>query len=235
MLVDDIITLSRTLTHTDSDQVTDANALIYLNIVYHNIANAVMEIDEDYFWDIFSVDPWTVADQNEYTFAVATSTTPWMKKIQRIQIKWTSTDDFQSLISSDTLANYPTTTDRLNTNLSTDEGFYDIKDGSYFIYPAPAESVTWGLEIQATSTLIDLVAWGAESLVYPRNSELRDYHHVLAIGMKQYIYSQQGLTNDKNDSINEYKQALEEMLETVKDRFFNPVITQLPNAINLKI
>jgi hypothetical protein len=53
--------------------------------------------------------------------------------------------------------------------------------------------------------------------------------------MKQYIYSQQGLTNDKNDSINEYNQKKEEMLDTIRDRFFNPVITQLPNAYNLKV
>jgi len=65
-----------------------------------------------------------------------------MKKIQRIQIKWVATDDFQSLIPSDTLASYPTSTDRINTNFSTSEGFFDIKDGSYFIYPAPAEAVT---------------------------------------------------------------------------------------------
>jgi len=52
--------------------------------------------------------------------------------------------------------------------------------------------------------------------------------------MKQYIYSQQGLTSDKNDSINEYKAALDDMLETVKDRFFNPVVAVLPNSINLK-
>jgi len=74
MLVDDVITLARTLTHTDSEQVTDSDALLYANIVYHNIANAVMEIDEDYFWDIFTTSP--VIGQNEYTFAVATSTSP---------------------------------------------------------------------------------------------------------------------------------------------------------------
>lgn len=233
MLVDDVITLARTLTHTDSEQVTDSDALLYANIVYHNIANAVIEIDEDYFWDIFTTSP--VVDQNEYTFAVATSTSPWMKKIQRVQIKWASTDSYTNLVSSDTLANYPTSTGRLNTNLSTNEGFFDIKDGSYFIYPAPTEAINNWLEIQATSTLIDLVAWGAENTIFPRNSELRDYHQLISIGMKQYIYSQQGLTNDKNDSINEFNIKLEKMLDTVKDRFFNPVITQLPNAINLKI
>jgi len=64
-----------------------------------------------------------------------------MKKIQRVQIKWAATDSYTSLVSSDTLANYPTSTGRLNTNLSTNEGFFDIKDGSYFIYPAPTVAI----------------------------------------------------------------------------------------------
>jgi len=33
-----------------------------------------MEIDEDYFWDIFTTS--TVLDQNEYTFSIASSTSP---------------------------------------------------------------------------------------------------------------------------------------------------------------
>ncbi len=233
MDVNSIIGLARTLTHTDEEQITDANALLYANIVYHDLANAIMEIDEDFFWDIFITTP--IVWQNEYTFAKWSSTTRWMKKIQRIQIKWADTDSFQTLMNSDTLANYPTTTDRLNTQISTDNGFFDIKDGSYFIYPAPTEAVTSGLEVQATTTLIDLLLTDTEEDIFPRNSDLRDYHQIISIGMKQYIYSQQGLTNDKNDSINEYNQKKEEMLDTIKDRFFNPVITQLPNAYNLKV
>lgn len=234
MLVDNIIALARLQTHTDSNQISDANALIYLNIVYQDFASRIIrEVDEDYFWDIFTTS--SVLDQNEYTFATATATAAGMKKIQRIQIKWAATDDFTSLIDSDTLANYPTTTDRLDSQLSKDKGFYDIKDGSYFIYPAPGEAVTNGIEVQATSTLIDLIAWGSENTVYPRNSELRDYHHILATGMKQYIYWEQGLTNDKNDSINEYIQKVDEIVNQIKDRHYNPVETQLPNAINLKI
>jgi len=232
MDVNSIIGLARTLTHTDDEQVTDTNAMLYANIVYHDIANAIMEIDEDFFWDIFTTTP--IVWQNEYTFAVWSATTRWMKKIERIQIKWADTDSFQTLVNSDTLANYPTTTGRLDTQLGTDEWFFDIKDGSYFIYPAPTEAVTDWLQVQATTTLIDLVLWGAENTVFPRNSDLRDYHQVISIGMKQYIYSQQGLTNDKNDSINEYNQKKEEMLDTIRDRFFNPVITQLPNAYSLK-
>ena len=53
--------------------------------------------------------------------------------------------------------------------------------------------------------------------------------------MKQFIFSQQGLTNEKNDAINEYNNGLNDLLDTLKDRYFNPVVTQLPNAYNLKV
>jgi len=233
MDVNSVIELSRDITHTDDIQITDTKALRYLNIVYHTIANRIIEdINEDYFWDVFTTD--TILNQNEYTFNEATATTNWMNKIQRVEVKWKSTDEFSTLIEADTLASYKTSEWRINNKLSTDEWFFDIKDWSIFIYPAPTEAVEAWMRVQSTITLQDLVLWGAESTIFPRNSDLRGYHQILSVWMKQYIYSQQGLTNEKNDSINEFNQKLTQMISNIKDRYNNPVEAILPNAINLK-
>ena len=234
MQVDNIITLSRTLTHTDSDQISDSQALDYLNIVYKKIASEiVMKIDEDYFWDIFETD--TVANQNEYVLPLANNLTAWFKKITRVELKYSATDSARTLVSSDTIANYKDTVDRLDNDISTANAFYDIKDGSIFIYPAPKQAVTDWLVINAITTLVDLVSWGSESSIYPNNSELREYHDVLAVWMKQYIFSQQWLINEKNDAINEYRLVLDQLLDTLKDRYFNAVETELPSSYFLRV
>lgn len=69
MDVSSIVSLARTLTHTDSNQITDADAMTYLNLAYKRIANVITsEIDEDYFWDIFDTD--TFANQSEYVLPI---------------------------------------------------------------------------------------------------------------------------------------------------------------------
>lgn len=55
------------MTYTDDVQITAAKGLIYLNAVYHDIENRIVsDVDEDFFWDSFTLDGDTVVDQNEY-------------------------------------------------------------------------------------------------------------------------------------------------------------------------
>lgn len=232
MDVNSIITLSRTLTHTDINQISDTQALEYLNIIYKKMSSAIiMKIDEDYFWDEFITS--TVANQSEYVLPIASSTTPWFKKILRVELKYRATDSVRKLVSSDTIANYSQTVDQLVSSANQNNAFYDLKDGSIFVYPEPTETVASGLVIGVVTTLADLVSGWSETTIFPDNSELRDYHDILAIWMKQFIFSQQGLTNEKNDAINEFNNGLNELLDTLKDRYFNPVVTQLPNSYYL--
>jgi len=229
MTVDNILDLARTITHTNDVQVKPTQALQYANIIYQKVANRIIsDIDEDFFWDSFLAD--TAIDRNEYKLQAASATTAWMKKVQRVEVKWASTDTYSSLVNSDTLSNYPTSIGDLNTNLSTEQAFYDIKDGSVFIYPQTTAVIAEWLKIQATVTLIDLV-WGwAETTIFPTNQELREYHSIISVGMKQFIYAQQWLVNEKNDAINEFENDLTRMINTIKDRVQTPVVAELPNT-----
>ena len=230
----EIVALARVLTHTDSDQVTDAQALIYTNIVYKKIASEIVQrIDESYFWDLFTTD--TVVGQTEYVLPIADATTIGLRKITRCEIKHKSTDTFRSLVPADTIASYPVATDELEAQSSVDRWFFDIRDGSMFVYPSPEEAVTGWLQIGVITTLADLTSATTSGNIYPNNSELRDYHDVISIGMKQYIFSAEGQTNEKNDSINEFNAKLDDLIEILRDRWFNPVVAELPASLFFKI
>ena len=233
MDVSDIIWLARTLTHTDSTQVPDATAIDYLNIIYFKFANRIItEIDEDYFWETFTTD--TVVDQSEYVLPIASSTAEWAVKINRVEIKYDSTVDYNTVAAADTLSNFDKSEWFLKANKSQDNPIYDVRDWSIFIYPAPDEAVTTWLKINVINTLKDLLTTDVETAIFPWSQELRIYHDILAIWMKQYIYSSQGLTWDKNDAINEFNLVLDKAIETIRDRTLSPMIAELPNSQSLQ-
>ena len=227
MDVNGIMDMSRTLTHSNDTQVPNATAIDYLNIVYSKVASRIIsEIDEDFFWDEFLTD--SVASQNEYVMAIPTATTVWMKKIQRVEIKWASNDSYKSLVNSDTISNYNDSTGDLNANLGISNAFYEVKDGSVFVYPNTTEVITDAVKIQATVTLIDLVIWWTATTIFPNSQDLREYHYLLATWMKQFIYGNKWLINEKNDSINEFETELNRVINSLKDRLTWPVVSELP-------
>ena len=159
MTVDNIIELARKMTYTDNVQVTDADALIYLNAVYHDIENRIVtEVDEDYFWDKFTISGSTVAGQNEYTIPQSTSTQRGLNKVERVEFKYKTTDTYTKLMKSDSISNYTEYSDEYwQNNTRTQDAFFDVRDGSVFVYPKPSEAVPAGLILYGTGTLIDLV------------------------------------------------------------------------------
>lgn len=104
MTIAELITLVRNQTNTSSSNIADAVVIDYLNIAYHDMENVIVDrVDEDYFWDIFEAD--TVADQNEYTLQAGDTDTQGVKKILRVEIKHSDTDDYRLLYKNDTIEN----------------------------------------------------------------------------------------------------------------------------------
>jgi len=210
-----------------SAQFSNASLLPYANIVYKKIANAIVrKVNEKYFYDILTAD--TVANQNEYILKTASGTIAWLKKVITVNVKNKSTDT------------YTTKYDPSSTDLSTqtiDEqaispdqpNFFEIKDGSLFLYPAPTESVTWWLVVEAILTLPDLKVDDTEDAIFPNNTELRDYHEVIAYGIIPYIYGKLKQTNEKLSAKQEFNIELEAMIDELSDRVDNDLQWTLPN------
>ena len=92
--------------------------MTYINIAYHKIENAIVDrVNEDYFRDTFTAN--TVATQNEYAIQTATSTVESVKKIQRVEVKRQSTDDYYTLLdNSKSLQDYEMSDDILQAQNS---------------------------------------------------------------------------------------------------------------------
>lgn len=234
MTVDNLITFIRDQSSTVASNVDATEIVRYLNIAYHNVENAISDrVDEDYFWDIFTAD--TVADQNEYTLPVHDATTQGIKKINRVEIKRDSTDDYHSLIRSDTIANYNTNKQYsdwyLQAQVGSGRGFWEFRDGSIFVYPVPENAVTDGLKIHAIKNLIDLVSGGAESTIFPRHSELRQYHYIVWLWAIPYVISHR-YESDPNMVVsaeNRYRAELEKMIDELNSKSNDSQTVVLPN------
>ncbi len=139
-----------------TSQISAAQLLIYENIVYHDLENRIIQaIGEDYFYEYFSAG--LVSGQVEYTLPPCSATVVGAKKIISVEVKWATTDAYRSLRPMKKNTEQGMALDELGDALTQDQGFYDIKGGSIFLYPTPDNTVSNGLKMQALVNLIDLV------------------------------------------------------------------------------
>ena len=146
--------------------------------------------------------------------------------------KWNRRTFYKKLNNIDTeISDY--SRDYLRSETNKENGIREIKDSSVFIYPTPENDVTSGLKVAAVINQIDLVVDGTEDTIFPDHSELRQYHYLLALGMKEYIYQIRGLINEKNDARQEYQEEKQVLMEYLTDRYNSPTEGFLLNWTNL--
>lgn len=230
MTVNNIIEMARDLINVDSNQLTDTQAVRYLNIAYHDIETQIVsQLWEDFFWDSFTAD--TVQNQNEYKLPIPDATTSWLNKIDRVEVKYLSTDTYKTLSRTDSISNYTQmSSEWYKNNQSTASAFFDVKDWSIFIYPKPSEAVTGWLVLSWPITLIDLVLWWAETTIFPKNQEIRAFHYVLAFGIAKFGEFQNSQINKKNDLDAEYDKWVRKILAALNDRVNLPMETDPSNV-----
>lgn len=210
-----------------SAQFPSAWLLKYANVVYKEIQNALIrKVNENYFYDILYAD--TLAWQNEYTLKSTNWTTIWCKKIITGNIKRKDADSYYTKLKQSSTNLSEQAIDEQKSN-PDQESFIQIKDGSVFVFPAPTETVNQWLMVEAIVSLIDLTVDWAENTIFPYNSELRDYHKIIAYGIVPYIYGKLKQTNEKISAKNEYLNELNIMMDEISDRFNNDLQWALPN------
>lgn len=231
MTVAEIISLLRSQTY--ASWLTDAKLLSYINIAYHDLENSIIRyVKEDYFRDRYTTD--TVANQKEYVLKSPTTTVIWMKKLKRAEIKYASTDQFRTLVKADTLNNYDISEDALSSYTSKSLPIYTVSDNSVFIYPTPDVAVTGWLTLRTLNSLVDLTVSWVETDIFPSNPALRDFHPLLAIWAKQYVYQGRWQINEKNDTRAEYEQEKSKMISILQWRIEWVVEWQLPDLSYFK-
>lgn len=83
--------------------------------------------------------------------------------------------------------------------------------------------------MQAIVDLIDLVDAGAESTIFPGHSELRQFHHVVALGAIPYVYRHFEDATKEQLAWAEYEKEASKMISQLNDRQPTPTEMTLPD------
>lgn len=227
MNVAEFIEQVRQDTHTSEYQITDNKILDFINEVRNDVANDIItRINEDFFRDVITLQ-WSTQDWiNEYSLKKCESNVSWVKKVNSVEIKWHNDTPFQLL---DHRKNTSTnlTMDELN-NLPESAWFFDIKDNSIFVYPAPKEQVQSGIRMQVVVSLTDLTLEWTEADFFPWHSELREYLNVLVYWVDARVFRAKRYQSEAQEAEVEYNNRRREMLIELSDRYNEPLQTSLP-------
>lgn len=221
MNITQLINLTRLIADKAESEIDDDDLIVLLNICYQELIDTIVtEVGEHYFYDSFTAD--LVADQNEYTLQEPTGAIIGINKILRIDVKkkneenvWTKLHTKDSFSLDKPLSTYET----------GNSDFFTVAENSIFVYPTPTEAVAGGLVIQAIKEPIDITdSFTEDDFVIPRK-----FIKSLAIGAKQFIYSSERLTGDKNDAITEWELEKGRVVQYLSQRVQGP--TSVDNSV----
>lgn len=212
MLVNDILTLARTTTHTTTTQFPDATIISWLNLVYKKLIRKIMtEADENYFTTFKELD--AVANQSSYGL----ETNFAQLKSVKVKPNGTTTDYVVSREIDFSVQDFDYEYYALNQPVN--EYRHQIIGTNMWLAPrfvAATTGSSGNKQIYYTyeQTQTDLAVGGAESTI----AVPLDFQYVLVLGLKPYIYSALGKLNEKNDANAEFNYEVGEMLYLIRGR-----------------
>lgn len=237
MTVDNILALGRTLTKTNTAQVSAANGLVFLNSVYHDAVAAFLQyVAEDFLFDIWTTDAIAGQEKGEYVFPAPDANNAGLAELKGVEVKPLSTSDYYVKAKPVDIRTLPYTWDWYLANQPASSPIYFVADDSLFLAPNFTSTTAGGadnaqIKLYGTKRVSDLVAGGAEStILIPR-----EYHaKVLAKGLKHMIYDLLQKTSLKNDALTEYENEKLKMTLELSDRDISLGEANLPNDSHLE-
>ncbi len=233
----DYIGKIRKQTHTSEAQISNEDILYHMNQTRNNLANDIIaKVNEDFFYDVYTSD--TTAGANEYTLKACTPTAEGVKKIISLEVKRREDEKDgegnviktykHSLLKKMKNTSLGLTLEELNAIPNT-SAFFDIKDSSIFIYPAPKESVEGGIIMQAIKSIKDLTIDDLVKHIFPGHSDLRDYYELVRIGAKIEVLRDKRMLDRAQEAQAYFNDKRKEMLVEVSNRYNEPMTGQ-PNS-----
>lgn len=191
-----------------------------MNNVYQMLVNKIVVLSKgDYFFDIGRLDA-TVIGQSEYEAKKLWLTPDALdiKRINKVFVKYSDSDDFVKCRYQNpwVLEEHPS---YYAENQSKSDPFFYIQDESYFVYPAPTEVVTWGIEIFVIHSPADIDTDSVET-----DLEIsKEFHYLIALWMAIKVLKRQGKHNEANDLKVDFDRGVSEMTTFIKQRYNQPV------------
>lgn len=210
-----LISYLRSTTATDSINYTTADCVVDLNSSYHEIEDRIVKIVwEKYFWN--RLDTTGVNTQSEYTFSSSTSgNLQWINKTYWVSIDYGGTGDFVKAIKQDSDL-LDKDSSYYEINQSKQNPFYEIKDNSLFIYPAPTDGVSI-IRHSVANGLIDLTSTTTEANIF--NGKIQSkYHYIIALGAREYGFLRRNLQNEAQLAEAKFQRVLRTMLSSLNTR-----------------
>jgi len=196
---------TRFLTNTNTTTYAAADLYASINMWYHTAVNEVLQSMDDWDFQGEYATASLVASQQEYTLPTD------LIKIKRVEITYDGTNWYPvSPIDINQISD-PTDSTSVTNDFATSSPYYDLMDGSLFLYPVPTSNVTDGLKIWYEKEATELSGATDE----PNIPEA--YQKILCYGAaKDYFekYSErEGFTNKRNLIQQNYNDLLERMKE----------------------
>jgi hypothetical protein len=212
MLVNEIFDLARSTTHTTEAQMPNATLVGWANIEQKKIVRKIVtEAQANYFTISRQFD--AVAGQTSYPLATN------MLNLKVVKVKPTPTAVDYVVSTEIDFAKQEYDINYYATNQSANDPRHQIIGTNMVLVPAFTSDTagTAGnnqIYQEYEKRQDDLSVGGAESTI----ALPVDYHYILALSLKPYIYASKGETNEKNDAIAEYKAELEDMIYMLSGR-----------------
>lgn len=207
-------------THTNEDDYTTTEANDDIDLRYQELVDEIVSVTKwDYFWDKWDTD--TVIGQSEYVaekLGIAPDDLD-IKTINKVFIKYDSTQEYYTRAryqNPGTLSQHP---DYYKDKQPMVDPFFYIQDNSFFIYPAPTETITDGIEIFVIHKPAAITTSTSED-----NIEIpTQFHKLISDGLRIDIYLSQGLENDALQAQQTYDLWIRNMVSIMKQRYNQPL------------
>ena len=195
MDVSTIIWLSRKQTWTTTWQISDADYLKYLNIVYKEIFSRLSVASKKYTWQTYTTD--VVAWQSEYIIPEATEDQTWIKLVLDVFLNNEKIKIYDSNIE-----------DNIYNEKWQSVPYWILRDWSIFLYPAPTESKTAWLRVEWKYIPMDLAL--SDTDVYIKLPA--EYHNVLVKWLNSLVFGEKQIFDKQQLWENYYLTAIQGIL-----------------------
>lgn len=236
MTVDQILTLGGDLAHVNTDQVPTASRVIDLNNVYHDFLSGIRQyVSEDHFLDIWKTDAISGQTNGEYVFPTQDGTNAGMSKLKQLYVKPRSTDTYYVKATQVDVRTLPYDWDWYLTNQPMDAPIYFVADNSFFLAPnftdeTAGDAGNEQIELYGVKQEVDLASGGAETTILVP----REYHSVLAKGVKAYCYARIGKDAEQRVAFAEYEAEKQKAYSELSDRDISEGQAMLPDDTHLQ-
>lgn len=195
MDVSTIIALSRKQTSTTTGQISDADYLKYLNIIYKEIFSRLSVNSKKYTWQVFNTS--VVAWQSEYILPQPSSDDTWIKLVLKAFLDWEEIKLYDTSL-------YDSKQEVENPKWN-EKPYWILRDGSIFLIPVPKKDGELYIEWKYIPLDLTLANTSDEIKLAP------EYHNILVKWLNSLVFGEKQIFDKQQLWEWNYNQAIQQM------------------------